>query len=177
RLCIGTVELIRQWHVLEEVVGSALARLRRELARHTARVDIPGDLPLLSLDGVLMEQVFFNLLENAARYTPAGSRIEITARIVDNRVEIRVSDNGPGLPMGSESRVFERFFRGSTVSPDRRPPVPEVCLRPHLCCCWSRTNCPSAGFSAPRWPEKATGWWKPRPVNRRSSSRLSSRRT
>src|SRR5262249_44127629 len=84
------------------------------------RVDIPGDFLLLSLDGVLMEQVFFNLLENAARYTPSGSEIEIVARVTDKRVEIRFADNGPGLPPGTEARVFEKFFRGSTVTDDGR---------------------------------------------------------
>jgi two-component system sensor histidine kinase KdpD len=120
RLTSGTVALNKQWHVLEEIVGSALGRLRRELEHHVVRVDIPGDIPLLSLDGVLMEQVFFNLLENAARYTPAGSAIEIAARASEKRVEIRVADTGPGLPSGTESRVFEKFFRGSTVTDDGR---------------------------------------------------------
>jgi two-component system sensor histidine kinase KdpD len=75
---------------------------------------------LLFLDGVLMEQAFFNLLENAACYTAAGSRIEIAARVEDRRVEVRVADTGPGLPPGSESRVFEKFFRGSTSGGDGR---------------------------------------------------------
>jgi two-component system sensor histidine kinase KdpD len=120
RLTSGTVALNKQWHVLEEIVGSALGRLGRELEGHTVHVDIPGDFPLLSLDGVLMEQVFFNLLENAARYTPAGSAIELAARVTDKRMEIRFADNGPGLPPGAESRVFEKFFRGSTVTDDSR---------------------------------------------------------
>jgi two-component system sensor histidine kinase KdpD len=64
--------------------------------------------------------VFFNLLENAAHYSLAGSQIEITARVEDGRVEIRVADNGPGLPTGAESRVFEKFFRGSTAMGDGR---------------------------------------------------------
>jgi two-component system sensor histidine kinase KdpD len=126
RLTSGTVVLQKQWHVLEEIIGSALTRLRRELQAHHIRVAIPSDFPLLFLDGVLMEQVFFNLLENAARYTPAGSRIEITARPLLQSlvpggkaklkgVEIRVADNGPGLPAGSETRVFEKFFRGPTA--------------------------------------------------------------
>jgi two-component system sensor histidine kinase KdpD len=123
RLSSGNIELNKQWHVLEEVVGSALRRLRRELHHHVVRVEIPSDLPLLFIDGVLMEQVFFNLLENAARYTPAGTKIEISARSptgVAPGVEIRVADNGPGLPPGSESRVFEKFFRGSSSAPDGR---------------------------------------------------------
>ena len=120
RLSSGSVGLNKQWHVLEEIVGSALGRLRRELKSHVVRVEIPPDLPLLFFDGVLMEQVFFNLLENAIRYTPADSQIEIAARLLDKQVELRFADNGPGLPPGSEARVFEKFFRGSGAAPDGR---------------------------------------------------------
>ncbi len=120
RLESGAVQLNKQWHVLEEIVGSARNRLRRELAGHTVHVDMDGDLPLLLLDGTLLEQVFSNILENAARYTPAGSRIDITARALGRRVEIRIADNGPGLPPGSETRIFEKFYRGTTSPADGR---------------------------------------------------------
>ena len=120
RLDAGSLALNRQWHVLEELVGSALARLRRELVNHHVQVHIPADLPLLHVDGFLLEQVFVNLLENAARYTPAGTKIEISAKCVGNRTEIRVADNGPGLPPGSEMKVFEKFFRAAASSPDAR---------------------------------------------------------
>lgn len=118
RLGSGNVVLNKQWHVLEEIVGSALTRLRGELKDREVFVAIPQDLPLLYLDGVLLEQVFFNLLENAARYTPAGSQIEIAAHMEEKQAEIRLADNGPGLPAGSESRVFEKFFRGGTSTID-----------------------------------------------------------
>lgn len=120
RLESGAVGLNRQWHVMEEIVGSALSRLRRELASRPVRVDSPADFPLLFLDGMLTEQVFVNLLENALRYAPGESPIEIVLRSVDQRVEIRFSDCGPGLPPGSESRVFEKFFRGATPTADGR---------------------------------------------------------
>jgi two-component system sensor histidine kinase KdpD len=120
RLESGGVALNRQWHVLEEIVGSALANLRRELKEHPVRVEIPPHLPLVHVDGVLLEQVFVNLLENAARYTPPGSQIEIHARHVNDSIEIRVADNGPGLPPGSEARVFEKFYRGGTSPADGR---------------------------------------------------------
>jgi two-component system sensor histidine kinase KdpD len=118
RLEAGAVELNKQWHVLEEIVGSAMARLRRELDNHPVRVDIPEDFPLLSLDGNLMEQVFFNLLENAGRHTPAGTEIEIRARVEGNQAKIIVADTGPGLPPGTENQVFEKFFRGTTSPAD-----------------------------------------------------------
>lgn len=120
RLEAGVVEPNKQWHVLEEIVGSALSRTHHELQGHHMKVSIPAELPLILLDGVLMEQVFVNLLENAARYTPRGSQIEIVAEHKRQQVEVRVSDNGPGLPPGSESRVFEKFFRASTSTADSR---------------------------------------------------------
>jgi two-component system sensor histidine kinase KdpD len=120
RLDAGAVTLNRQWHVLEEIVGVALGAMKRELAGHEVQVRIPADFPLISIDGFLMEQVFVNLLENAARYTPAGSRIEICASVTDKSTEIRFTDNGPGLPAGSESRIFDRFFRGSVEPADGR---------------------------------------------------------
>jgi two-component system sensor histidine kinase KdpD len=120
RLDAGSITLNRQWHVLEEIVGVALAIVKRELVGHHVHVHIPADFPLLSVDSSFMEQVFVNLLENAARYTPTGSQIEISARMRDKRAEIRFVDNGPGLPPGSESRIFDRFFRGSAEPADGR---------------------------------------------------------
>jgi two-component system sensor histidine kinase KdpD len=79
-------------------------------------IDLPGDLPVLELDAVLMERVFCNLLENAAKYTPPGSVIEISARVAGSEVEISVCDNGPGLPHGREQAIFEKFTRGQEES-------------------------------------------------------------
>ena len=110
----------RQWHVLEEIIGSAIARLRRDLGDRQVVVQIPSDFPLLYVDDVLMEQVLINLLENAARYTPSQSRIDIVAERLGKRVEMRVWDNGPGLPPGLEKRIFEKFFRGAGRSSDSR---------------------------------------------------------
>jgi two-component system sensor histidine kinase KdpD len=120
RLDSGSVELHRQWHVLEELVGSALGRLRRPLAEHAVHVDIPADLPLVWIDGALFEQVLVNLLENAAYYTPRGSNIDVSARSQMHAVTIRITDDGPGLPAGQESRVFEKFYRGNVAATDSR---------------------------------------------------------
>jgi two-component system, OmpR family, sensor histidine kinase KdpD len=120
RLDAGSLVLNRQWHVLEEIVGVSLQAVRRELKDHEVCVNIPSDFPLLNIDGFLTEQLLVNLLENASRYTPAGSAIEINASIHNDRAEIRIADNGPGLPPGSEEKVFDKFFRGSTVAPDGR---------------------------------------------------------
>jgi len=97
---------------LEEVVGSALARLDSVLARHVVTVDIPPDMPPIPMDAVLMEQVFLNLLENAAKFTQEGSKITLAARVDAAHAVIVVSDDGPGLPEGDHEALFERFQRG-----------------------------------------------------------------
>jgi two-component system sensor histidine kinase KdpD len=116
RLQEGGIQLRREWQPLEEVVGTALQSRSGLLARHTVRVDLPPDLPLLEIDAVLMERVFCNLLENAAKYTPPASVIGISARQENERVAIAVEDNGPGLPPGREDSLFEKFTRGRDES-------------------------------------------------------------
>ena len=74
---------------------------------------LPPDLPLVSVDDILLEQVFINLLENAAKYTPPGSPIEISAVARDGAVTVSVSDRGPGIPSGDEMRIFDKFYRAS----------------------------------------------------------------
>lgn len=113
KLDAGAATPNRQWHVLEELVGSALQRTSRELANHEVAVHLPHDLPLLSVDGLLIEQVFVNLLENAARYTPAGTEVTLRAAVDGSRLRIWVADDGPGLPAGAEERIFDKFYRAS----------------------------------------------------------------
>jgi two-component system sensor histidine kinase KdpD len=113
RLDSGAVEPKREWVPLVEVVGSALTRLERRLGRRSITTAIADDVPLLSIDPVLVEQLFVNLLENAAKYTPPGSPIEIRAAREGGTIVVEIADHGPGLPPGAEERVFERFFRGA----------------------------------------------------------------
>jgi two-component system sensor histidine kinase KdpD len=120
RLDAGSIAINRQWHVLEEIVGVALNSVKRELKDHAVRVCIPSDFPLVKIDGFLIEQALVNLLENASRYTAPGSEIEISATAKERHVEFSVADNGPGLPHGGEQKVFDKFFRGSTIAPDGR---------------------------------------------------------
>jgi two-component system sensor histidine kinase KdpD len=98
--------------VLEEIVGAALHRARRELAAHPVDVNVPSDLPLIFVDGLLLEQVFVNLVENAARYTPPGTHVTIWAAVDGKSLRFAVQDNGPGLPKGSTERIFDKFYRG-----------------------------------------------------------------
>lgn len=114
RLQAGKIHLDRQWQPLDEVVGSALRACDTLLAGHRVEVSLADDLPLLELDSVLCERVLCNLLENAAKYTPPGSRIDIRAHVAGDQVELLVEDNGGGLPLGKEEIIFRKFERGET---------------------------------------------------------------
>ncbi|WP_175775575.1 sensor histidine kinase [Burkholderia anthina] len=120
RLQAGSLQLKRQWSLLEETVGAALAACKRVLAHHPARVSLPADLPLLRMDAVLMERLFTNLFENAAKYTPSGAPLDIGAECVTDDgqacVRVHVDDHGPGLPAGMEMRIFDKFTRGEKES-------------------------------------------------------------
>ncbi|MGA2383856.1 MAG: sensor histidine kinase KdpD [Gemmatimonadales bacterium] len=121
RVETGALEVQRDWQPLEEIVGVALIRLEERLKDHLVEVKLPPDLPLLEVDGLLVEQVFVNLLENAAKYTPAGTPIEISAAPRDGTVEVRVADRGPGLPSGEEAKVFDKFYRASVPAAGTAP--------------------------------------------------------
>ena len=107
----GALQVQKDWQPLEEVVGVALIRLESRLGEHPVTVRLPPDLPLVLMDGLLIEQVFVNLLENAVKYTPAGTPVEITAAAGEGTVVVDVADRGPGFPAGEETRVFDKFYR------------------------------------------------------------------
>lgn len=113
RLQSGVLEVKREWVPLEEVVGAALGAVEKSLGSRPVRTELPADLPLVPVDPVLLEQVFRNLLDNIARYTPATAPVQLSARATRGAVEVQVDDGGPGLPAGSEVRVFEKFYRGN----------------------------------------------------------------
>jgi two-component system sensor histidine kinase KdpD len=116
RIQSGEVKFNLQWQPLEEVVGSALRAVGSLLKGHQVRTRLPPELPLLRYDAVLIERVLCNLLENAAKYTPPGSRIEISAELHGAWINIMVYDDGPGLPHGREEAIFEKFTRGERES-------------------------------------------------------------
>ncbi|WHZ23998.1 MAG: Osmosensitive K+ channel histidine kinase KdpD [Nitrospira sp.] len=116
RLEAGAMQLRKEWHALDEVVGTALARVKSRIATHPVSTTFPDDLPLVLVDGVLIEQVLINLLENAVKYSPPASPIKVTALVKDGMVVTEVADRGPGIPQGEERRIFEKFYR---LHPDR----------------------------------------------------------
>lgn len=114
RLQAGRVTLNRQWQPIEEVAVSALRCVERSLHGHHVRLSLDVGLPLLEIDFVLMERVFCNLLENAGKYTPAGTNIDVGAEVSAKAVSIWVEDNGPGIPAGKEELIFRKFERGQS---------------------------------------------------------------
>jgi two-component system sensor histidine kinase KdpD len=116
RIESGGVKLNLEWQSLEEVVGTALDATRGILKQHRVEVRLPPGLPLVRFDALLIERVLVNLLENAAKYTAPGSTVTVSAEIVADQLRVSVADNGPGLPMGREDAVFEKFTRGHRES-------------------------------------------------------------
>jgi two-component system sensor histidine kinase KdpD len=111
RIEAGAVRLNKEWHPLDEIVGAALSRLDERLRNHTVKTTFPPNLPMVRIDGVLLEQVIINLLENAAKYAPTGSIIELSASAGDREVVVEVTDRGQGIPAGEEVRIFDKFYR------------------------------------------------------------------
>ncbi|AQY65382.1 sensor histidine kinase [Pseudomonas veronii] len=107
------VRLNRQWHSLEEIVGSALRQLREPLARHPVHTTLDAHLPLVEVDALLIERVLVNLLDNAAKYTPPGTAIRVAASQVGEGIVLEVSDTGPGH---APANLFEPFTRGQQES-------------------------------------------------------------
>lgn len=116
RLQARGMELNLQWQSLEEILGSALRELREPLHDHPVHVDLPANLPLIEVDGLLIERVLVNLLENASKHTPPGTLIEVSAMLDGDRVVVEVRDDGPGFAEASPEKMFEPFERGKKES-------------------------------------------------------------
>jgi two-component system, OmpR family, sensor histidine kinase KdpD len=111
RLESGAIELKLELVDVSEVVGAALERAGSVLAHHQIEIEIPPDLPMLRIDALLFEQVLFNLLDNAAKYSPSDSRIDVRVHRRGETVVIEVLDEGPGIPSDELERVFDKFYR------------------------------------------------------------------
>ena len=115
RLESGQVALRRDWQTLDDLIGSALAAYREKLAAHPTEIRLAADLPPVWVDATLIVQVFSNLFDNIAKYTPPGTHVTITAVAEAERdfVRVTVDDDGPGLPAGDPARLFDKFQRGN----------------------------------------------------------------
>jgi two-component system sensor histidine kinase KdpD len=120
RLSSGRITLNRQWQPVDDVIGSALNRMERQIMGREVYVDLASKLPLAHLDEVLIESVLVNLIDNATKYSEPGSPLEICGKTVSGGIAVEVADRGRGLLAGDEHCIFEMFRRGTDVKPDRQ---------------------------------------------------------
>jgi two-component system sensor histidine kinase KdpD len=118
RLESGAISVRAEATDLTDVIGSALRRASKVLSTHRVKVDMMPELPMPSLDGVLLEQVIFNLLDNAAKYAPGNSEVCVKASSNGGVVRVEVTDEGDGIPPGDLERIFDKFYRVQAA--DRR---------------------------------------------------------
>ena len=116
----GRMELKLQPHLAEEIVSEAMQHISRKASEHHITVEHQNELLLAQCDARLMVQVIINLVDNAIKYTPVGSHILIFTRQEDTEAVFGVSDNGPGIPDGEKTQVFQMFYTGSTAVADSR---------------------------------------------------------
>jgi two-component system sensor histidine kinase KdpD len=119
RMESGTIVLTKSVEALDELVGAVLSHFAERLGGRGVKLDIPADLPLLSVDPKLIELVLINLVENALRYTPEDTALYVSARAAEGEGEgegvvvVQVADEGAGIAEAEREKVFEKFFRGS----------------------------------------------------------------
>lgn len=111
RLESGAIEPQGELVDLGDIVGSAFGRAAKVLGDHKIEIDLDPDLPVLKIDPVLFEQVLFNLLDNAAKYTSPGTKVSLVARREGNGVRIDILDEGEGIPSEDAERIFDKFYR------------------------------------------------------------------
>ena len=116
RLESGAITVNKEWQPLEEIVGVVLNRLGERLNDHPVTVKLPGNLPLIPFDGLLLEQVLMNLFDNAIKYAPKGTPLELSASEDFYTVTVALADRGPGIPPGEEEHIFDKFVRGRSTT-------------------------------------------------------------
>jgi len=116
----GTMQLNLQPELIEEIFAEALRHLDRRSAGHTITRELEDDLLMAQTDARLIVQVIINLVNNAIKYTPAGSHILLSAHREGDMVKIAVADDGPGIPEGSKERIFDMFYTGGNKRGDSR---------------------------------------------------------
>ncbi len=108
----GEVTLRRDWQTLDDLIGAALQQASTKLERHPVQVNLPVELLPVYIDATLIVQVFSNLFDNIAKYTPAGTSVHVSAVQDGVFVRVMIDDEGPGLPPGDPARLFQKFHRG-----------------------------------------------------------------
>jgi K+-sensing histidine kinase KdpD len=113
RIDAGELQLRRQWGAIDEIVSTALARAQPLTKDHEVEVEIDEELPAVRVDERAVSEVVYTLIDNAAKYSPAGTKIRITAGLSGGMIEMAVEDQGEGVPVGLRERVFDKFFRAT----------------------------------------------------------------
>ncbi len=115
RLEAGAIKVNKEWQPVEEIIGAVLNRLDERLRGRPVKISLPEDLPLVSFDPLLIEQVLVNLIDNAIKYTPQETPIELSAYVQDGEMIVEIEDRGAGIPAGEEEKIFDKFVRGSAT--------------------------------------------------------------
>ncbi|HXQ70814.1 MAG TPA: DUF4118 domain-containing protein [Pyrinomonadaceae bacterium] len=113
RIDAGELQLRRQWGVIDEIISTALARAQPLTQGHAVELDIEEELPAVRVDERAVSEVVYTLIDNAAKYSPRGSRIKISAGLADGMIEMAVEDEGEGVPVALREHVFDKFFRAT----------------------------------------------------------------
>ena len=111
RLGAGALKPRLDWADLGDIVGAAITRSQRLSRHHIIKVELAPDIPLINVDSVLLEQVFFNLLDNACKYSPHDTTVKIWGKMTPDHLSIEVTDQGPGIPHDDQEKVFDMFYR------------------------------------------------------------------
>jgi two-component system sensor histidine kinase KdpD len=111
RLEAGALHLMREPSDLQDAIGSALEQLDRRLQGRQVRVDVADDVPLVPVDFSLLVQVLVNLIDNALKYSPRETPIDLRVRGMPTQVQVQVMDRGVGIPSDDLPRVFDKFYR------------------------------------------------------------------
>ena len=117
RIEAGVLRPQRGWYNIAEIIDRVLQRLSLKLEGHPVDLHVPDDLPLMPVDYVQLEQVLWNLLQNALAYAPPGSPLLIEATQQADSIMLHVGDHGPGIPINERTRVFEKFYRLPQAQP------------------------------------------------------------
>jgi two-component system sensor histidine kinase KdpD len=120
RIEAGELHPVKEWGQVSEVFGNVLERCGPELSNYHVRVDLGDGTPLVKVDSRLLAEVVFNLVDNALKYSPAGSQITLRGLVEGGSLTVSVRDQGPGLPSHELSRVFDKFYRGRSRSANQR---------------------------------------------------------
>jgi two-component system, OmpR family, sensor histidine kinase KdpD len=115
RLNDGEIKLRKEWHSIPEILGASIQYLGTALAHHTVEIQMAPKLPLVQIDAVLMERVFSNLLENAAKFSPQNSRISVTGHLAGDQLVVTFQNPGEGFDAQTLETLFQPFSRGASL--------------------------------------------------------------